>query len=264
MQIKRVIPNLFTLGNLACGVLAIILLFHPGTMALPTVAWTVAGLMVAAMLFDFADGFVARLLKIASPLGKQLDSLADMVTFGLLPGLLVYFILYQQTASIFETKSLASSISPLIANEITWYSPWIRYVGLLIPLFSAYRLAKFNIDERSGDHFYGFPTPANAFFFLSIFLIYALAEGRETGFLVFLSFPFTLAGLTTGLSILLVSDFPLLSFKFKNASFQDNAMRYVLLGISVILLPILWYKAMPIIIALYFVLSIIDRAIQKK
>lgn len=278
MNIRRAIPNLLTLGNLACGSLAILLLFHPGGMTQTALAWTIAFLMVAAMLFDFADGFVARILKVASPVGKQLDSLSDMVSFGLLPGILVYWMLHAQT------------YNPAIARDYLpasweypgpWYAPWIPYVGLLIPLFSAYRLAKFNVDERPNDYFYGFPTPANAFFFLSIFLIYTLSDEyvaapwemstpasfsltrTATGAFSFLTYPLVLSPLTLIFSMLVVSDLPLLSFKFKNSSFRDNAMRYVLLGISVILLPIFTYEAMPIIIVVYFILSFIDRAIQK-
>jgi CDP-diacylglycerol--serine O-phosphatidyltransferase len=261
---KSLIPSMITLMNLACGAVVILILFGAVDLAPSTSAWLSFGLMVLAMLADFADGFVARALGVASDIGKQLDSLADMVTFGLVPGLMVYQILRVQ---LYDPADPAATILP--------------FIGLLIPLFSAYRLAKFNVDDRQTDHFRGFPTPPNAFLFLSIYMLFAIEElgmaasgnmpleainlpgPNLVGAWSILYHPVFLSVITVVMSVLLVSDIPLLSSKMKDYSFGNNWVLYVLVGISLILLAILWYKAVPIMIVLYFIASFIDR-IRKK
>ncbi|MEM0998728.1 MAG: CDP-alcohol phosphatidyltransferase family protein [Bacteroidota bacterium] len=257
---KRLIPSIITLLNLACGAAAILIAIGETAIG-GNRHWWVAGLMVLAMLADFADGLVARLLKVTSEIGAQLDSLADMVTFGLLPGILVYQVLFLQL----------TANDPGTGNNHLAYWPWL---GLIIPLFSAYRLAKFNVDTRQTTHFRGFPTPPNAFLFLSIYLLFA-EDWAPLGFhpdqlrtawtpveLIDLSFiyqPIPLSIITVVMSLLLVSNVPLLSSKMSNYRLQNNWVLYGLVGISLVLLAIMWYKAVPLIIVLYFIASFIDR-----
>ena len=277
------IPNLLTLGNLACGLVAIVLLMdrplEPGIVA--AIGW----LMVGAMVFDFCDGFAARALKATSPIGKELDSLSDLVSFGVLPGLMVYTILKREIAmeaTPFSIEGWHTTILPL-------WKVLLPFIGLLIPLLSALRLAKFNVDTRQSYGFLGLPTPANALFFLSIFLIYGIdsmgigsyyfspdwvSRGyfEHAPWVVQLTLPvfkflhnsWILAGLTLLFSILLVTEIPLLAMKFKDYTWKGNWPRYVLILLSVTLLAILWFRAIPLIIILYFILSFIDTARTRK
>lgn len=266
--------------NLACGCLVLVFLFNPPFESQESNAWLVAGLMGLALAADFADGFVARLLGVSSELGKQLDSLADMVTFGLVPGMMVFVILQHQIIPEFVLRDyMPSSWTPEL-NQPAFYR-FFPYLGLLIPLFSAWRLAKFNVDTRQTDHFRGLATPPNAFFFTSIFMIHSanldapawkftsqFVFGEQSsepfpGFLSFLADPIVLSIVTIVFSVLLVTDLPLLAFKVKDYSFRKNISRYLLLGISLILLIILWYKAVPFIIVLYFLFSFIERVLKK-
>lgn len=267
MWLRKQIPNLFTLGNLVCGSLAIIFLFRHGENA----AVEIAVLMGAGLLFDFADGFVARLLGVSSEMGKQLDSLSDMVSFGLLPGLLVYWMLGGYSGSATLNGQLLG-FAPM--GEL---GQWVPYVGLLIPVFSAYRLAKFNIDTRQTDKFMGMATPANAIFFVSLFMIWSLDGGKlvwhssfqdylpsswtgmvNDGFWLCLVHPWVVVALTLIFSILLVVDIPLIALKFKKASWKGNEARYLLLLSIVALLLIFSYRGVPLCILVYFILSGLD------
>jgi CDP-diacylglycerol---serine O-phosphatidyltransferase len=287
-MIRNAIPNLLTLGNLACGLVAIVLLMDS---TLEVKFFEIIGwLMVGAMAFDFADGFVARALKATSPIGKELDSLSDLVSFGVLPGLMVYTVLRK------EMLGTAMKV-PTFHIESFWGDPHLSFwqiafpfVGLLIPLFSAYRLAKFNVDTRQSYSFLGLPTPANALFFLSIFLIFGIDGNQHPSLFMshdylpsewhadshgwlaqftypilrWLHHPWVLAALTLLFSILLITEIPLLAMKFKDYTWKGNWPRYVLILISVTLLAILWYRAIPLIIILYFILSFIDTRLHKK
>lgn len=236
--------------------IAIVLLFLP--MVTEDVVWAIAGLMGAAMIFDFADGLVARALKVASPIGKELDSLADVVTFGVLPGLLVFFMMAN-----WGTHGAVSESG----WHTTIYEPWVFYCfigALLIPLLSAYRLAKFNVDERQGNVFYGIATPMNAFFWLSIFLYFNFDLGDSSPEWVIQMFtPVGLAIAAAVMSILLVVDIPLMAMKFKSYGFKENAAKYIFLLSAVVLLVIFFYKAVPLILILYFIFSFIDNRLNK-
>jgi CDP-diacylglycerol---serine O-phosphatidyltransferase len=286
MQIRNAIPNLLTLGNLACGLLAIVMLLDRSAFSdIPYAA--IGWLMAGAMAFDFADGFVARALKATSPVGKELDSLSDLVSFGVLPGLMVYTILHQQM--LYQHSLENGAFAPWSEHALPLWRSLLAYTGLLIPLFSAYRLAKFNVDTRQSYGFLGLPTPANALFFLAIFLVYGIdAQGSgafnfdaailgngglgKASFVVtttlpvfkWLFQPYVLAGLSLLFSILLITELPLLAMKFKDYSWKGNWPRYALLLISVPLLAILWFRAIPLIIILYFVFSFIDHRLHKK
>lgn len=241
MNFKSQIPNLITLGNLLCGVIGILVLCDITLLhSFKINANNFLLILFAAGLgFDFLDGAIARLLKVTSPLGKQLDSLSDLVTFGVFPAL--FFIMSNIKAGFLPIQD---------GHSILIYSP------ILIPLASAYRLAKFNVDERQGDHFYGLPTPANGFFFFSLAYLHPI--WKNVPYLEYFYNPYVILGLVIGFSILMVSSVPLLSLKFKSFALGPNISRYLLLGISLILLIIWFIEAIPFIIGIYFLLSVID------
>jgi CDP-diacylglycerol--serine O-phosphatidyltransferase len=264
---KSWVANGLTLANLAFGLIAMVVLFeHQGG----KVHWWVAGLMAASFLCDFLDGFAARALRTSSPIGKELDSLADLASFGILPGMLVYHVLKTQlTAGWGHGAGHLPGFAHALPSDWVWIFPLI---GLVIPLFSALRLAKFNVDTRQSFGFLGLPTPANALFFLSIFLAHgeqsAAWKAESDEFSMFptpiewLFHPMVLPILVLVFSILLVTEIPLLAMKFKEYSWKGNWPRYALLLISVTLLALWWYKAAPLIIVLYFLFSFIDSKIH--
>jgi len=264
-KIVAFIPNLFTLGNLFCGCLGIIFAFQ----------WRLdlaAYMVFLAAFLDFFDGFFARLLKVDGELGKQLDSLADMVSFGVVPGVVMYHLL-----GVSEINSIN------YPDFLRDYN--VALIALMIPIFSAYRLAKFNIDTRQSHGFIGLPTPANAIFFCSIPLIlgingykwistYAtdpqmiymdvnLNHGEVLGFLsvsyvsVFTHL-YILVGLIVVFSFLLVSEIPLFALKFKNFGWTDNKIKYIFIVLSITLLILFQSVAVPFIVILYILLSIVN------
>jgi CDP-diacylglycerol---serine O-phosphatidyltransferase len=221
------VPNFLTCCNLVCGCLGIIFLFEGNT--IPT-----AYFVLAACIFDFFDGFAARLFKANSPIGKELDSLADMVSFGALPSLFMY-------------KTLALS-SPAAS--------YLPYIGLLIAVCSALRLAKFNIDETQSDSFKGLPTPANAIFITTLpFLTQPVFAAVHQ--------PIVLSIITIIFSLFMVSRFDLFALKFKNFSWADNKIRFTFLLLSVFLVAFLHWAALPLLILLYIAMSLGLQAILK-
>lgn len=205
-----------------------------------------AYLVIAAAIFDFFDGFMARLLNASSPIGGDLDSLADMVTFGVVPGLTLLYYMLQTTG--WAVDSLSSFIShPLLL------------VPFMIPIFSALRLAKFNVDTRQTDSFRGLPTPASAMWVMSIPLMIAFMPyyiwWKPEEVTVELWFIVVSA---LGLSAIMVSDIPLMAMKFKTFGWKGNEVRFSFLIISVILLIILQPVAIPIILSLYVLISIVN------
>lgn len=227
-MIRQSIPNLLTICNLLCGVGAVIIAFSN---TYPLVAASI--LVFAGAIFDFFDGFAARLLRVQSEIGKQLDSFADLLTFGFAPAAIL---------SAFLQHNLFGSTFPPLAI----ISPY-EYIYILVPFlivpFSAIRLAKFNIDTRQTTTFLGLPTPANALFFASV-IFYSTIESV------------VLIALSIIFSLLLVSSIPMFSLKFANYSFSDNYVTYIFLGISALLLAVLFVKAIPIIIFLYVSISL--------
>ncbi len=235
---KKQIPNFITCLNLICGCLALVSVFHK---ALDMAAY----LLAAAAIFDFLDGAVARILHVKSELGKQLDSLADMVTFGVVPGFIMYQLI---TTSVFETYGMLNN------SDIKWN---IAYFGLMIPVFSALRLAKFNIDTRQSESFIGVPVPANTILIASLPLILIYQPGS------FLAAPLhrlpVLICITIVSSFLMVSEIPLFSLKFKNFSWNENKIRFVFLALSLVFLVLFQYSGLPLIILLYVLLSVLTK-----
>lgn len=266
LAIKKLIPHLFTAGNLLGGIFAIILAIE-GYIELAPFC-----IFISAIL-DFFDGFMARLLKVPSELGKQLDSLADMVTFGVAPGIIV-FQLFRNIASI-KGSYLQDGITGTTALSESGMSPSfifdsgnlsnifienpIQLIAFIIPVFALFRLAKFNIDTRQSDSFIGVPTPAMTLFFAAIPLMiqhqsYAWQESI-TGYV--LMNPYFLAGAALIMSILMVVELPLFALKFKNFKWKGNEIRFIFLTIcGVLLITLLWWS-LPLIIILYVLLSLV-------
>jgi len=216
---KKHIPNSITSLNLAIG--------SAGIYYVLTIDHSYAFYFVAvAGIFDFLDGFAARLLKVKSEMGKELDSLADMVSFGLLP-------------AFYMLKLLEGT------SEFYW-------IALLIAIFSALRLAKFNIDDSQSDSFEGLPTPANAIMLTSLFLLdLPLHE-------------VTLIGICLMSSLLLVSKLRLIALKFKSFSWSGNEPRWILILGSVILLLVFGWTFVPLLIPYYLVVSILSAVSLKR
>lgn len=235
MNIKAQIPNLFTMLNLFCGCVALAMVSD--------YKFDFAFYFVSlGIFFDFFDGFFARKFNVAGPLGVQLDSLADMVTSGVVPGYLMFTLL----------KGFIIDLS---------FWGFYPFLGFVITLGACYRLAKFNIDERQSDNFIGLPTPANALFIMSIpFLIdndpfgYKLTTIIKVGLLVisFIS------------AYIMNAEIPLFSLKFKNFSFAKYKLQIFFLAISTAMLFFLQILAVPMIIILYVLLSVINNMVKKK
>jgi CDP-diacylglycerol--serine O-phosphatidyltransferase len=241
---KKWIPNLITLLNLFSGCIAALFAFQNDLM--------MAGLFVAlGIFFDFFDGLAARMLKVSSELGTQLDSLADMVTSGLVPGLVMYQMLYSAIGvDLFDTQQNFT-----LAADSHWIAhPYLPLFGFLITLASCYRLAKFNIDTRQTDSFIGLPTPANAILIISTGII---LQTTTLGFVDFyIGNPYFLMALTIASCLLLNAELPLFALKFKHFKFSGNEIRYVFLILSVIMIALLNIYAVPCIIILYILMSL--------
>ena len=245
MQIKKHIPNSITLLNLFCGCIAVIFAVNG------KLEYTALFVMLG-IGFDFFDGLAARVLKVQSDLGLQLDSLADMVTSGLAPGIVMYQLLSQVVGTPFAdaTDSLGATGA---FKEIGM--SYLSLLGLLITLASAYRLAKFNIDTRQTTSFIGLPTPANTLLIISLPLI--LKYQQEIWVLEIIMNMWFLIGVTILSCYLLNAEIPLFALKFKTWGVRDNKIRYLFLIIALLLLVILHFIALPIIIVLYVLVSLI-------
>ena len=239
MQIKKHIPNTITLLNLASGLLAVIAVFKG--------YYDEAFIFVClGIFFDFWDGFLARKFKVSGELGLQLDSLADVVTSGVVPGLMM-FKLFQDIQE--------DDTSKYFLTEEFYYMGFVPYLGFIITLASAYRLAKFNIDTRQTDSFIGLPTPANALLIMSIPMIqYA---GTHEWLVEALYNPFVLLAITVLSAYMLNAEIPLFSLKMKDFSWDKNKLQVIFLVLSVVLLFLIGFTALPVIILLYVALSVI-------
>lgn len=236
-QIVQAIPNILTLLNLLCGITGILFWQHDLLFA--------ATCIFAAMFFDFADGFVARLLGATSEIGKQLDSLADIVSFGVLPACVLFGVLHPDF--LWMTKS-----------EI----PFTSYLFAAIPLCSALRLAKFNIDESQTYGFKGLPTPANAFWIASVPFIVMTAPENSFAYSLF-SGKISLVVMALTSSALLLIPVPLMALKFRNLNLKQNAFRYAFIFAAICIFIFFHWKGIPVIILLYILLSLIYHWIGK-
>lgn len=236
MNLKKQVPNIITLLNLLCGCIAVVFVAE--------LNFEMAFFFVSLGIFlDFFDGFFARLFKVSSPLGLQLDSLADMVTSGLVPGYVMY-------------SMLKMAHNPAETNTI------VPYLGFIIALGSCYRLANFNIDTRQTDSFIGLPTPANALFILSLPLV--LKHSDSLIIFDILTNQGVLLIITVLSAFILNAEIPLFSLKIKDFTFNKNALQIVFLLIATALLIFLNYLAIPLIIIFYVLLSVFNNKFLKK
>ena len=230
------IPNLFSLSNLFCGCIAIVLLFETDIKVN-----AVAFFVFLGIFFDLLDGFLARKLNVQSKIGLELDSLADLVTSGLVPAIIIY--------RIFDKSTDLNLL--FISNDL------LPYLAFLITIASAYRLAKFNIQEDSKDYFIGLPVPANTILILSLLLI---LENSDNEFLLdLIKNEIFLIGFIFMSSYLLNSNFKLISLKFKNYSLtRENNIRYFIIISTAISLIVFGYLSIPIMFLIYIFSSIIS------
>ena len=222
MNIKKYTPNFITCLNLLAGCVSCVMAFQGDYLH-------AALFLYLAAIFDFLDGLAARILGAYSEVGRELDSLSDVVSFGMAPGIILF--------SWLQT----------IAPENTF----LPYVAFLIPIFSALRLAKFNVDPGQESSFIGLPTPASAIFIASL-----ISLNQSPALENILSNVWVIIALILVLSLFLISKIPIFSLKFKNLTWKDNRTRYIFLILSIILLAIFRSEAIPLIIILFILMSL--------
>lgn len=218
---KKHIPNAITCANLLSGCIGVVFAFK-GDLNSAAYAVLLSG------IFDFFDGMAARMLHVKSAIGKELDSLADMVSFGFLPGVVMYQLLGQSD----------------------YASAWLPYLGFLITIFSALRLAKFNIDTRQTEDFIGLNTPMNTLLIVSLPFI-------QQDYPAVIGSGLFLVALTAVMSFLLVSEIRIFSLKFSNLKWENNKYKFIFLLLSVLLAAVLKFAAVPLILFIYISLSIL-------
>ena len=226
------IPNLLTLSNLLCGTFAAL-----SALVYDNLEWAFWFVVLAAV-FDFFDGFAARLLHQSSPIGVQLDSLADMISFGFVPAAVVYTM---------TTRSMGEG------DTLLRYA--FAFICFAMAAFSALRLAKFNIDETQHEEFCGLPTPANALFFTSLGLISA-HTGFDFGGPVLIC-------VVPAMAWLLISPVRMFSLKFQGFGWRGNAIRYLFLALCVVMIVVLRLYSIPAIVILYILISAIRWGLRR-
>ncbi|MFI5218187.1 MAG: CDP-alcohol phosphatidyltransferase family protein [Bacteroidia bacterium] len=238
---EKNLPNVFTCLNLLCGCLALVSLFDLNAPLLISV-------VLLAGLFDFFDGLTARALNAYSDFGKQLDSLADVVTFGVVPGMVLHRLItnYPQSHEIVSIGFLFTIL---------------KYFPFIITVFAAFRLAKFNIDSRQTKSFLGLPVPAMGIFVTSFIPI---IKYDQWDLAPILTNPFFIIAITIVLSALMISEIPLFALKFSNWRWKENKIQYIFIIISVMLLIRFIFAAIPLIVFLYIILSIINNSMLKR
>ncbi|MGZ9675137.1 CDP-alcohol phosphatidyltransferase family protein [Flavobacterium sp. GNP001] len=238
MSFVKHLPNSITLLNLFSGCIALVFAFQQD--------FEMAFYFVCLGIFlDFFDGFFARMFQVSSPLGLQLDSLADMVTSGVVPGVVMYHM--------------------LVSHSSTAAAPHLQilpYLGFIITLGSCYRLANFNIDTRQTDSFIGLPTPANALFILSLPLVLKYTDSLIA--IELLTTNYFLLLITLLSAYMLNAEIPLFSLKIKKLSWAGNRLQIVFLLISVLLLVFFQYLGIPLVILFYVLLSVVNNKMLQK
>ncbi|MBB5622041.1 CDP-diacylglycerol--serine O-phosphatidyltransferase [Pedobacter cryoconitis] len=218
---KKHIPNALTCANLFSGCIGVVFAFK-GDLNIAAYAVLISGIC------DFFDGFAARLLHVKSPIGKELDSLADMVSFGFLPGVVMFQLLTQSDFS----------------------SPYLPYLGFMMTIFSALRLAKFNIDTRQTEDFIGLNTPMNTLFIVSLPFI-------QKDYPALIGSSVLLVAITVIMSFLLTSEIRIFSLKFSSFKWEPNKIKFIFLILSAILIAFLQFAAVPFVLVLYIALSLL-------
>jgi len=249
MTFKKHIPNILTLLNLLSGTIAVFFAVKE--------QMVIAALFVfMGILFDFADGFVARLLNVQGELGKQLDSLADLVTSGLVPGIVMFQMILGSVSNEGWVVDGYANIE-MTLNDYLSVIYITAAVGLLFTLAAAYRLAKFNIDERQTSSFIGLPTPAASLVVLSLPLMLAYSSNEMV--IALIQNTWFLIGLTLLLCYLMNAEIPLFSLKFKNYKWKNNKVKFVFVLVTLILVVALQFIAIPLVIIWYVLLSMLTK-----
>ena len=251
MTFKKHIPNLITLLNVFCGSVAVIFAANSNFVM-------AASFVFLGIFFDFFDGLLARKLNVQSELGIQLDSLADMITSGLVPGIILF-------------KLLSLTVNPsdaFIAEEWNSYfqfsgieASFLPFIALLVPMASAYRLGRFNIDEDQQTYFIGLPTPANTLMIISLPLILEFQNNDIMNSIILNKW--FLIGLTFLSAYLLNSRIKLFALKFNDWSFKSNSIRYVFILLGIISLITLQFAAIPLLVVIYIVMSFLNKVSSK-
>lgn len=240
---KKQIPNILTMANVLTGMLMMPFIIM-GNVRMALI------LLVFALLFDFLDGFLARLLDATTELGKNLDSLADMVSFGASSGLILAYLISESMGLAFPAEDFSRPY-------------WI--IGLLVPIFAALRLARFNIEEQS-LHFSGVPTPANAILVFSLWFLYENGKTMESSIWINLAesgmLPVFWIGLSLISCLLMVVPIRLMALKFKGFSWVENRFRYVLIVLSGLFLLLFQSLALPFIFLLYLAVSFLSNTFK--
>jgi CDP-diacylglycerol--serine O-phosphatidyltransferase len=236
---KKHVPNFITSLNLASGFIAIIFAVNG---ELVTASW----LILAAMIFDFLDGFSARILKSYSDIGKELDSLADVVSFGVAPAVIIYYLL----------RSTLSQYAPSIVSSDSIRATIILLIPVIMPVCAALRLAIFNTDETQSTSFKGLPTPASALAVISV--VIATHYSNSSILSSFSESPIALIIFTIVLSVLMVSRIPLMSLKTPGLKIKGNEGRYILVIMVIAGLAVFGIVAAPLIIPIYIIVSLIS------
>ena len=259
MAFKKHIPNFITLLNLLSGLIA-------AMFAMTNQLEIAAYFVILGIFFDFFDGFVARLLKVEAELGKQLDSLADVVTSGVAPGIVMYQLLMQSLRNNW-LEGLSCEIGnwmPFEDTAVTIFTGdkihFIPFIGLLLTLAAAYRLAKFNIDTRQTSSFIGLPTPAMALFVVSLPLV--LKYNISLNVNSYILNTYVLLVITFMGSYIMNANISMFSLKFKTYQFKDNKLKYIFLLLAVVALVLLQFLAIPLIIFGYIAVSIINKILN--
>lgn len=238
---KKHLPNFITVLNLLSGCMALLAVFNDN---LVQASWWI----ILAAVFDLFDGLIARLFNTVSDIGKQLDSLADVVSFGVAPGFILFSMINTATALVSPGYGELNLLS---------------YAAFLIPVFAAIRLAKFNIDTDQSYNFKGLPTPAVALFILSLPLIMKCDLVVIPWLNSMIANPWVLAGLAVVLSALMVSPLPLFSLKFRSIYWKHNRARFILIVFSLILFFSIRFASVPFIILLYIILSLLKLNVEE-
>ena len=230
---KKQIPNFLTCMNLFSGCIALVMVFRNH------LDYT-AYLILIAAFFDLLDGMVARKVGSNSEFGKQIDSLADMVSFGLVPGAVMFKLLQM------------SALAELVPNAML--RTFVQFVPFIITIFSALRLAKFNLDTRQTSSFIGLPTPANTLLIVSLPLILIQRPGQFDALILN---PVFILFISMFLSYMLISEIPLFALKFKSLDLKANIYQYILIALAIVLIAIFSFVAIPMVVILYVLLSIV-------
>lgn len=240
------VPNTITAMNLVSGCMAVFLGIE-GELGMAAI------FILAASVFDFMDGLFARLLKSYSEIGKQMDSLADLVSFGVAPAAILVNILEQ---SMFPDKI---SFSDVEATPLQW----ILFLSvLLVPVAGAFRLAKFNVDTRQSESFLGLPIPANAMFYASLALIVEFGKSAAVNNIIMN--PFFIAAVIVLFPCLMISEIPMFSLKVKNFNWKGNQVRFSFLALCVVLLLSMQLYSLPLIIISYILVSVFTSIAARK